>query len=103
MSVQTDARAALASIIAANSAGAVKVIDAAGTSASGFLSGRRGDGDLEQAGVSGAVRRTVWCSAASLSVERGNVIKVDGARVRVEQVRLDPVGALLAIQYEELE
>lgn len=101
MSLQTQARAALAAIIAAQPEATAAIVVGAATT-TGFLSNLRGAGDLSAMGEDGTDTRTIWVSAGDITATpaRGATITVGGVPVIVLSTRTDPAGAVLTIDYQ---
>ena len=101
MSLQTQARAVLAAIMARHPAG-VAAVTVGTESADGFVGSRRGLGDLDMTGETGATTQTVWVDAAAITVlpERGSTISVGGNPVIVLAAHRDPLSGVLAIEHQ---
>ncbi len=103
MALQDMARAAYAQIRDTLAPNASVAVVCGGVTTTGIIDTSRNEDQLEQAGVAGQKRGIVRCSAAAVTVDRGDVITVAGVKCQVDQVRIDPVGALKTIDYTELQ
>ena len=100
MTLQATVRAGLASIMTL-APGAVATVKFKGQSASGFRGTQQSSSALGEEGEDSTDSCSIRVSAAALSVpEDGDTVLIDDAKATVVQTRLDPVGALLWIDYQ---
>lgn len=99
MSVQNQARNALAAIMEQHSTGAVTVVVGSDRT-TGFVGVTTTDTDLSMYGERGETNSLVRVDASKITTPgRGDTITVDGAKVFVIRTHPDPIGALLTIEH----